>query len=56
MAKLLFDYNNGDIFLRDLAEQFVAGKMTSDEYLDILEDLVRDIDRQKKTNVNHEEN
>ena len=38
MATIIFDR---DMVLRDLAEQYAKGKMTTDEYLDTMEAVCR---------------
>ncbi len=50
MPRICFLYNK-DVFLRDLARQYAESKLTTDEYLDILEDLISDLDRKDRTQV-----
>ena len=38
MATIIFDR---DMVLRDLAEQYASGKLTTDEYLDTMEAVCR---------------
>lgn len=38
MPKIFFDT---DTVLRDLAEQYAKGKLTTDEYLDMMEEVCR---------------